>query len=350
MVYYIDGVLLYVLTRMNGERTVSGALHLLNGKKSSQTIQDAKLFQLSPLFGMLKKLKRNQIEEALTNLRENRLVEQKSQETLVVNSNGEEALDHFLKRHPFPEYLNGWKYHAISDDFWQRISLYMQTLSHSMNRNMNFYPVVREETVQEWVRKHFPLTEEQRIQAAQQLYTELSEILAHLPEQHAKLFVLRLSGFHRTGLTLQQCCAELGISEEEGVITFYGVIHAVLTFIQGNNTTFPILSSVLENRNVPVPLTASTRNTYSLLQKGMTIQQIMGIRKLKQSTIEDHLVEIAINVADFSIDRFVSIEAQEDILRASKEMNSQRLKTIREHLNHKYGYFEIRLTLCKVGV
>ncbi|WP_377888754.1 helix-turn-helix domain-containing protein [Alkalihalobacillus sp. R86527] len=350
MVRYIDGLLLFVLNQMNGERTISGALHLLKGKKSSQTIQDAKLFRLSFLFGMQRTLDRSHIEESVSILYNNGFLERTSQDTYKLNEKGKVSLEGFLKQHPFPVYLNGWKYHQITEDFWARISLFMQTLSHSVNSNMNFYPVIRDELTQEWVRKHFPAKPEKRMKVARNLYKELTKVLGTLPEPHARIFVLRLSGFHRTGLTLQQSCSSLNISNEEGSMMFYGVIHACITHTRDDPKTYPVFSSFVENKRLPVPLTASTRTTYSLLQKGMTFQQIMEIRKLKKSTIEDHVVEIAINVADFSIDAFVSKESQKDILKASNETNSQRLKTIRDHLNDKYGYFEIRLTLCKEGV
>lgn len=350
MVRYIDGLLLFVLDQMKGERTISGALHLLKGKKSSQTIQDAKLFRLSFLFGMQKALDRSLVEESVSVLYRNGFLEKVSQDTYKLNEKGNVALEGFLKQHPFPVYLNGWKYHQITDVFWARISLFMQTLSHSVNNNMNFYPVIRDEQVQEWVRNHFPKKSEEREQIARSLYEELTQVLRKLPEAHARLFVLRLSGFHRTGFTFQQSCATLHISNEQGLLYFYSVIHACITHTRDDPGAFPILSSFVENKRLPVPLTASTRTTYSLLQKGMTFQQIMDIRRLKRSTIEDHIVEIAINVADFSIDSFVSKESQEAILKASNETNSQKLKTIRDHLNDRYGYFEIRLTLCKEGV
>ncbi|WP_270179095.1 helix-turn-helix domain-containing protein [Alkalihalobacillus sp. CinArs1] len=350
MIRYLDGLLLFVLHQMKGERTISGAYHLLKGKKSSQTIQDAKLFGLSFLFGMQKNLARGQIEETVSTLYDDGLLEQIDRHTYKVNEKGQDVLNEFLKEHSFPEYLNGWKYHQVSDDFWNRISLYMQALSHSVNSSMNFYPVIREEQAQKWVRTHFPASLEKRKRTAQQLYRELRQVLEALPENHARFFVLRLSGFHRTGLTVEQSCASLDLSYEEGIIVFYGVIHACITHARNDAKSYSIITSFIENKTLPVPLTASTRTTYTMLQKGLSFQQIMEIRRLKKSTIEDHIVEIAINVEAFSIDPFVSKRAQEDILRASRSTNSHRLKTIRDHLENRYGYFEIRLTLCKVGV
>ena len=62
-------------------------------------------------------------------------------------------------------------------------------------------------------------------------------------------------------------------------------------------------------------LTFSTEKTYALLKQGYSVTDIMSIRKLKKSTIEDHLVELAIHMKEFSIDPYVSFEKQKQIQR-----------------------------------
>ena len=42
-------------------------------------------------------------------------------------------------------------------------------------------------------------------------------------------------------------------------------------------------------------------------------------RQLKKSTIEDHLVELALKIREFSIDPYVSIEKQNQITKSRKE-------------------------------
>ncbi|MDP4552663.1 helix-turn-helix domain-containing protein [Alkalihalobacillus macyae] len=346
---YINGVVLFVLNRYKGERSISAVYHLLRGKKSSQTIQDARLFDVSFLFGMLKHLNRNQLQDVTVNLVNEGSLLQTDQDRYVITQDGNSALQTFVSTNPFPMHLNGWKYHHLADQFWQRLSLYVQSLSYSVHNNMNFYPVMKDELIQGWVRNHFPTRSEDRVKIAAELYQEVTHVLEKQPNYLATFFVHRLSGVGRTGLTLQQTATEFRITLEEATIKFYGVIHACLTFIQ-TSSDYPLLASLAADEHAELPLTSSTRQTYELLMKGLTMDQIVNKRQLKKSTIEDHLVEIAINVPDFSIDPFVTRQAQQSIKTASQETKSQRLKTIKEHLNHKYPYFEIRLTLCKEGV
>ncbi|MBF0709047.1 helix-turn-helix domain-containing protein [Alkalihalobacillus hwajinpoensis] len=347
---YLDGVLLYIFDRFRGERSLSAVFHLLTGKKSSQTIQDAKLFNVSNFFGVLKQIKRSQLVDHSAKLQKVKLIELNQHDGFKVTLKGKEKLGAFLVDNPIPTYLEGWKYHSISDLFWQRLSLYVQTLSYSIHGNMNFYPISKEENIQNWVRLHFPSVKEQRAILAYDLYKEISAILLHLPSHHAALFVNRLSGKGRTGLTFAQMSTSNKISVEEATVQFQNVIHAFLTYIQNTPLQFPILGTVAKGYEGEWPLTSSTRQTYTILQSGVSLEQIAQRRRLKRSTIEDHLVEIAINVPGFSIDPFVSQDAQREIRLASEKLNSQRLKTIKQYLDDNYSYFEIRLTLCKEGI
>ncbi|WP_226657355.1 helix-turn-helix domain-containing protein [Guptibacillus hwajinpoensis] len=347
---YFDVVLLYIFDRFKGERSLSAVYHLLTGKKSSQTIQDGKLFNIGQFFGVLKKLNRAKLEQHVSSLQEAGLIKPNQHEGYEITSSGREALTSFLASNPLPEYLAGWQYHKVSDLYWQRLSLFVQSLSYSIRGNMSFYPISKDETIQNWVKKHFPMTKEKRVTVAENLFQEMQTILNKLPDRDASMFVMRLSGIGRTGLTISQLADMQKISYEETSIRLQSVIHAILKWVQNHSGQSPILASMIEGEGEELPLTLSTKQTYKLLESGMTIEQIVHLRRLKRSTIEDHLVEIAINVPEFSIDAFVDPKAQADIRLASKEIKSQRLKLIKNYVKDQYTYFEIRLTLCKEGI
>ena len=347
---YFDGVLLYIFDRFKGERSLSAVYHLLTGKKSSQTIQDGKLFNVGSFFGILKKLKRSKLEQHVFTLLETQLIEPNQHEGYQITSDGKKALGTFLAAKPVPEYLAGWQYHQVSELFWRRLSLFVQSLSYSVHGNMSFYPISKDETTQSWVKEHFPVLKEKRVLLAEELFKEIRLYLQKLPDHQASFFVMRLSGVGRTGLTVNQLADFHEMSDEEAMIRFQGVIHGLLSEIQNNSTQYPILGSMTEGAGGHLPLTLSTKQTYKLLEDGMSIEQIAQTRRLKRSTIEDHLVEIAINVPEFSINPFVDPKAQLEIRLASKEIDSQRLKLIKDYVNDQYSYFEIRLTLCKEGI
>ena len=120
-----------------------------------------------------------------------------------------------------------------------------------------------------------------------------------------------------------------------------------MEYIETNSSHFPILASFLD-QSPKVPLTLSTEKTFALLKQGYSVIDIMTIRRLKKSTIEDHLVELALHIKGFSIDRYVPMEKQQQIKNTAITLNTKQLKEIRNAVQEA-DYFEIRLVLAKYG-
>lgn len=95
-------------------------------------------------------------------------------------------------------------------------------------------------------------------------------------------------------------------------------------------------------------LTTSTHKTLELVQKGFSIDQIAHIRSLKKATIEDHIVELSIHEPSFSIEPYVSSEEQQAIHEIAFQLQTNKLKLIKENLEHPFTYFQIRLALTRM--
>ncbi|WP_182916973.1 helix-turn-helix domain-containing protein [Bacillus sp. PK3_68] len=78
----------------------------------------------------------------------------------------------------------------------------------------------------------------------------------------------------------------------------------------------------------------------------MSIEEISTHRRLKQSTVEDHVVELAFNYPGFSIRPFVDKATEEQVLKAAAVLSNKRIKPIKERLPD-VSYFQIRLVLAK---
>jgi uncharacterized protein YpbB len=78
------------------------------------------------------------------------------------------------------------------------------------------------------------------------------------------------------------------------------------------------------------------------------VEQISRIRNLKRSTIEDHIVEIALHIKNFDLAAYVPKDKEKRILEAAKETSAKKLKLIREYAEDA-SYFEIRLVLARNG-
>ena len=336
-------ILLTILSTFQNERTISAAYHLLKGKRSGQTIQDVGLFKLYQFFGLLPKLSRKKFEEQLDLLFAKNMIEIEESGYFRLTDEGMEA----SKNAP-DLFFDGWHYRGNEHLFFGRLSLVVQSLSHQQNGVKAFIPIERNEQVQQWVRQFLVHHNYGRQLLQQPLYEEITNSLGLLPldEKLKDIIVYRLTGFNQPGYTWQQLAFGYHMQEMDVQLLYISTLHQWLKEIFHTPESYPILSTLAQGIRVEVVLTDSANTTAKLYKKGYSIEQICLMRKLKTSTIEDHLVELAMNDSDFSIEPFVSIEEQQQIFEAIEAYETKRLRTLHEILPH-ISYFQLRLALAK---
>ncbi|MGG1573788.1 helix-turn-helix domain-containing protein [Fictibacillus sp. NRS-1165] len=343
-----EGLLLYCFKKFNGERSLSGILHLINGKKTSQTLSDGHLFELSFLFAVFPGLGREEFEQTVNHLVEAHFVK-KLKDRYIISEEGEEQLTKFLKERPYIFAFNGLRYRDAEIPFSRLLAEYIQALSYSTRNVYDFLPATRDPVTHFRVKRIFPKRQERQAVAGR-LYEEFFALLSKLPEPYAEVFVLKLSRYGRTGLTNQQAAAVLGLQEEDAEFNFRFVLHYLLKYAEGREAvTYPILNRLVNCLEVNDPLTVSAQKTWRLLKSGKSMEQIISIRRMKRSTIEDHLVEISIHRPDFSIRPYVSEQEHARIVTAFQQLQTKKLKRIKESLGDDISYFKIRLVLGRAG-
>ncbi|WP_453995348.1 helix-turn-helix domain-containing protein [Bacillus nitroreducens] len=348
---YRSILILFALQKLKGERTVYGIFHLLNGKKSSQTIGDANLFNLTMLFGILKPLERLHFEKEIQNLLEHGLIHEIELRSnkFITTSKGKILLKSELEQKPIPEKLEGWKYHDKAILFWRRLSLLTQVLSNLIDNKTQYTPIQQDESVFEWVKGFLKRKGQNRFSLSETLYQEVLGILEMVSELEATIFVMRLTSSKRIGYTMDQISSLLNEDETWCQVLFFHTLHTIIGHLETNHTLYPILALITDSQHANVTLTASTKTTYQMIMQGKTIEEIAKIRNLKRNTIEDHVVEVTHQQPDFSIEPYVPIEHQQLILSKYKETPTRQLRPLKEKLPEGISYFEIRLVLAKFG-
>lgn len=331
--------------RFQGERSLFGAYHLLKGKRSAQTIQDGALFSALPLFGLLPQLSYNEAEQVVKALLENGKVRE-TDGAHQLTEKGETQLDAWLHAHSYVQNINNGLFQQADVLFWNRLALLVQSLN-ALATGTSFIPVVGDLDVQRFVKSTLPKPAE-RNRYRMKLYKECAAFLRKRDRLQAELFVLQLSRQKRIGETRQQLALRYRLSLMEVELRHKSNLHALMTETSENPCNYEVLSHLLPTIQSRTS-TASARKTASLLPQVDSVQELAHIRGLKPATIEDHLVEIALFDRSFPIDRYVSEETQKNILRASREHRTLKLKTIRTALNNEVTYFDIRLTLARKG-
>ncbi|MFB1080794.1 helix-turn-helix domain-containing protein [Jeotgalibacillus sp. JSM ZJ347] len=342
---YLDAVILTGLDIINGERTQSSIYHLLKGKKTSQTIQDAQLYGISPLFKLYRNMKRPYYDQRITGLTKEGLIHELDNLKYGLTAQGKVQLSEFFQHHPFPLFLNGWKYHEMTYVFWNRLTLIVQTVSNLVYKEHQFIPVNREIPVQQWVKKVINQNRDSLQDYTQQLNRELVAIFDRqdFPDS-PEIIVQQLSGYKMIGKTSRQLADQFKCGPDEIYTRFINEIHFMFSLIENDKGNFPVIAEMMNVNPESIPFTRSTAETYQYISKDFSIDRIASIRRLKRSTIEDHILEIALLDKSFSISSFVPDTMLKMIEDVSE--NSNRLKTIKDQIPEA-EYFQIRLVLAK---
>lgn len=340
----IENILLYCLKQLNGERTIYSIYHLLNGKKSSQTLQDAHLFSLKRYFRILEPLTRESFDKIFNHLLEGKMVEASGDQRFKLTSRGQA----YLLQHPQPSYINGWKYQLNTLLFWERLSLLVQVASNIIFKETKYIPIQKNSEVHNWLKDFLKSTSIPKQKLGEILYSELVGIFEQKKDINPSVLVFRLTGYQQIGLTSMQTAKMLNFDLLQYHLAFINCLHCLIQCIEKNPARYQVLSSLLANFEQKDSLTLSSRKTWELLNQGFSLEGIAGIRHLKISTIEDHIVEFALNIKGFSINSYVVEETQQKILEISRQESTRQLKVIR-NIFKETSYFQIRLVLAKYG-
>ena len=101
---YLEIIILDCLVQINGERTIYSIFHILKGKKSSQTIQDSHLFEISHYFRIFPSLNRNDFQQTLMHLHTYRYIEVIDLEkgSYRITNTTKKILEQKVKEQPLP--------------------------------------------------------------------------------------------------------------------------------------------------------------------------------------------------------------------------------------------------------
>ncbi len=340
----LEAIILYCLKQLNCERTIYSIYHLLNGKKSSQTIQDAHLFSMKRFFGIYETLTRESFDDIIASMHKKELIDDCGEQRYHLTQSGK----HRLEIIPLPTYMNGWDYHPFTSLFWERLSLFIQVTSNLVFGEARYIPIQKNHEVHLWLKSALKEIQIPRKELGNSAYSELVECFNAEKDINPAILVFRLTGFQQIGLTPQQTAKKLDMDVHEYHIEFIHTLHYLLQTIKRNINRYNILPLLLKDMQEGDELTISARKTWNLLEQGYTLMQIADIRRLKISTIEDHLVEFSLHVDSFSIDPYVEKDLQLKIADISQHIGTRQLRLIKDNLKEA-TYFQIRLVLAKYG-
>ncbi|WLR46711.1 helix-turn-helix domain-containing protein [Halobacillus litoralis] len=338
-------LVLTCVDRFRGERTVSGIYHLLTGKRSSQTLQDAKGYELDMLFGVYPSLKRETLGTQVQKLVHDGCIQINEQSFPSITPEGIRQLSSFPVYEL--EYFEGMVWHDVIPTFMKRVYLLLQTVANTNAGIHQYVPIVDDFATQKWVRTVYLQFQDKLPKMVESMYEEIHHLLKKHPSQQADLFAHRLTGGGVIGMTIDQLKREFTLNVEDVELMLQHTHYYLFLESKTKKDDYPVLHLCTKGLDATNLITRSARKTYQYMKQGLSLQEIMNVRRLKKSTIQDHIVESALIIPDFSITSFLSEEDVREINKMGSQMNTKKLKQIYEALEGKYDYFELRLALAK---
>lgn len=345
----LEEVVLFLVNRYNGERTIQGITYLLKGKQSAQIIQDSHFYQVTKFFGLYQFLTQQNMQDLVKGLKEKGYIENNKHHNIyIVSQKGLKYLQNVNCQFYAFQYINGLKFVSVQKIFWKRLSLFFQTISN-INQNIKYFRAVQQELdVQEWVKTELIQAKGYKKDLVNHFHTELQHVLQQLPTDDASLIVKRLTGANTYGMTLEQVASEENKSEDLIYIQSVNAMHHLLSILTEKTEKYPMLSRFIKG-SISSNITNTSIETKRLFEAGKTIKEIAAIRHLKISTIEDHIVECVLSDELFSIDQFINEQEFSKIKAKIEELQTRKLKDIKEALLNEVTYFQIRITLARMG-
>ncbi|MFS0916148.1 helix-turn-helix domain-containing protein [Brevibacillus sp. 179-C 1.1 NHS] len=349
-------VALNAMIPLANERTLQSAYYILRGRKANQTLQDVHLYTLYPYYRMFSRFPREDWEKIVSTLfQEGWIVPvdaagMNSKPTFTVSDTGLQYAQQTYQKYRFDVWFAPFTQSDLSEriePFWSRLHLMVQTISQMLQGDLGFIPVVSDKAAQRFVKTQLSEAS-MRIAWKEQLADELFRLWEPLEEDVQELLFSQLSGVGQVGKTMGQLADARQTSRSYLMLQFRFGLAASIQVLLEQSDQFPLLANlVTQSHKLDPRLTESAARTYALLQIGCEKKEIAAKRQMKESTIEDHLVEIALRCPEWDDSSYLPKELAKVIIETSERLGTSRLRLIKDQLGAEVTYLQIRLALAR---
>lgn len=297
----------YILSFFHSERPASSSqiLHVFQGKRTPSMFYLAEKNGWHHAFAQFKNISEQSIEKVLQVLLQNGLITQKDK-GFILTEKGQLVCNEFYEEHYYPR-ISSFTSLNIRKTFWDRYQLFVQTFSEMSYKNNRYTPIIKHPHHQENVRLLFQTFHKDRESLKVKWIKEQEFLFAQLDESRANILAAQLTGHHKIGETKGQVQEQLEMDDLEYSFYHQDSIEELLTIIQKHPEETTILHAIMSQLQVETNygLSMSTNETFQLLGQGYSISDIADIRRLKENTIREHILELAFILYDFPFEAFV---------------------------------------------
>lgn len=326
---FLPRVIAYAYDKISDDRSKKSFYFILKGQRSLQVLQDAQWFELEQFYATLPTLAYETYKKAYYESKQIKIM-----------------ADVFHKEWFYTHLKNAETLQSASV-FIAHVQLLVQVLSHWKANHKSYMPMIRSEKIQKFVKQILHKERNYCAMLCIHLYQEIYDLCMQMPENCCEIFMGRQMGFGYNARTFEQLSVHLKLDIYEVQMTWCALIQYMYLTVKKNPEKYSTLFRCIPIDEASRIFNRSVHQTKMLLKAGKTLEEICQIKKVKRTTVESHIVEIALQDMSFSLQPFISEEKLHMILQCAKQTRSYRLRTIKTYLGDSVSYFEIRLALTR---
>lgn len=301
----------YILSYFNTEKVVSlsQVLHVLRGKKTPSMYYLTQINQWHHGFSLEKRIEKDDLRVIIRSALDNQLLISKEQGFLLTDK-GSENLNQYFKNHYYPKEITNFKNIDLYLPFWDRLQLFTQVFSEYSYKNVNYIAVIKNPHHQEKVRQLFQAVQGKMDKTLLQWMKEQEFIFENLEEEKANILANFLTGHNKVGKTRKQLANELKMLEYEFKFYLRDILSEVIKIIRNNAHELALMFDILNQtmNEYFISLSESTYRTYQMLEQGNHLKKIASVRRIKENTVKEHILEIAFVLEVFPTEKFIPEE------------------------------------------
>ncbi|USS87407.1 helix-turn-helix domain-containing protein [Fructilactobacillus hinvesii] len=307
--------------------------NLVKGKRTVATLYWGLRYQLLGLLGIARYLEVSKLD--FVGLEQQRLLQTNAGKVRLTPLGAQQQAK--LKA----QLQMGWKVRFQTTDLMRlkhRFLLLIQVASEYHHHQNQYFVLKTSLREQQWIKRYFGQLRSGK--KLEQFPDNVSAFLAKLPEVVAQVVGAELVGYHNNGRTRDQIAQEL--CQSSLAIAFLELT-ALAALVDWGSAHPDSLLTPLKNGLERGLISKNAVQTLRLYQANHSLKQVARKQRIRLSTVQEHLLEVAIYlpIAQFPYLDFVSAEMKQDLMeRLGTDLDDWQFEAERDS---ELSFFQFRL-------
>ncbi|EOH98621.1 hypothetical protein UAW_01217 [Enterococcus haemoperoxidus ATCC BAA-382] len=307
--------------------------HLLKGKRTSSVLLYGFLYENLRFFQLFPLLSDKQFHTIIKELGKQDLLNLTSDGEAQITSKGIQVAVYDV--HHF-SWINNYRFGKTDETIWRLLQFTVQVVSNLSYTNKHYVPLEQSPLYQKQVKMY--IKSMPKAQLIETVKKEWTLLFSHLTNDEANFFAQQFSGYQQIGKTSFQLMKDDDNTFERQLYKkekLHHLLDTICLMPDGSFLKKLVLPLVKQNEN------KSMSETSSYMKTQLPIEALAQKRRVKISTIKDHLMELALT-KDFPFERFISKETEQFLFEYPKPYQEWTYRSVKQN-SPELDYFEFRL-------